>query len=158
MNTAVVIGVGNEFRRDDAIGPAVIEQLRNMCLPGIGLATCDGEPTRLIELWSGAETAVVVDAVRIEPASPGRIHRISGQHPAASTRGIANTHGIGLGDAVCLARAIDQMPGRLLLYAVEVADTDFGIGMCPGVTAAAAIVAGEIADLLDKTLSPEDVA
>jgi len=158
MTTAIVIGVGNEFRRDDAVGLAVVTQLCAMDLGSVDLAPTDGEPTRLIELWSGASIAVVVDAVRVTPATPGRIHRISAQHPSASTRGIANTHGIGLGDAVSLARALDLMPQRLFLYAIEVADTDFGIGMSAEVAAAVPTVAAEVAELLEMALRPEDVA
>jgi hydrogenase maturation protease len=158
MNTVIVIGVGNEFRHDDAFGPAVLEYLRAKNLPGVEYATSDGEPSRLIELWSGASTAVVVDAVRVPSPRPGRIHRISAEHPAASPAGLANTHGIALGDAVALARVLDQLPLRLLLLAVEAADTDFGVGLSAGVAAAVPVVADEIADLLGTSLTPEDAA
>jgi len=70
----VVIGVGNEFRRDDGAGPAVIGRLRDLVPSGVGLVVTDGEPTRLIEAWSEAALAVVVDAVRAEPSHPGQVH------------------------------------------------------------------------------------
>jgi hydrogenase maturation protease len=69
----VVIGVGNEFRRDDAAGPAVVTSLRGRVPPGVELVLTDGEPTRLIEAWTGAALAVVVDAVRADPPRPGRV-------------------------------------------------------------------------------------
>ena len=70
-----MIGVGNQFRHDDGAGPAVIERLRGQ-LPGeIGLVVTDGDAVRLIEAWSGASLAVVVDAVRADPPVPGRLHR-----------------------------------------------------------------------------------
>ena len=68
----VVIGVGNEFRRDDGAGPAVIGPLRDLVSSGVELVITDGEPTRLIEAWTGAALAVVVNAVRAEPPQPGR--------------------------------------------------------------------------------------
>ena len=58
---AVVIGIGNEFRRDDGAGSAVIGQLRGR-VPCVRLVVTDGEPTRLIDAWTGAALAVVVDA------------------------------------------------------------------------------------------------
>jgi hydrogenase maturation protease len=67
---SVVIGVGNEFRRDDGAGPAVIARLRGLVPPGVDLVVTDGEPTRLIEAWTGAALAVVVDAVRAQPPRP----------------------------------------------------------------------------------------
>ena len=67
----VVIGVGNEFRRDDGAGPAVIASLGDLAPPGVRLVITDGEPARLVEAWSGAAVAVVIDAVRAEPPAPG---------------------------------------------------------------------------------------
>ena len=155
MNTpkVIVIGVGNEYRRDDALGPTVVDHLRRMELIGIEYRECDGEPTRLIELWDGADVAVVVDAVRADPARPGRVHRLSANHPAATAAAATSSHGVGLGDAVALARALDRMPPRLLLYAVEVADTEFGLGLSPDVATAARLVADEIALLLTTDAS-----
>lgn len=158
MSSVIVIGVGNEYRHDDAFGPEVVQQLRAGDLPGVELTTCDGEPTRLIELWSGASTAVVVDAVRVPSPTPGRIHRLSAQHPATSPTGFANMHATGLGDTVALARALDRLPQRLLLYAVEAADTSLGIGLTADVAAAVPVVAGEIALLVRTALTSKDVA
>ena len=71
----VVIGVGNEFRRDDGAGPAVVAALHDLAPEGVRLVVTDGEPARLVEAWTGAALAVVVDAVRADPPHPGRVHR-----------------------------------------------------------------------------------
>jgi hydrogenase maturation protease len=71
----VVIGIGNEFRRDDGAGLAVVTSLRDRVPPGVEIVLTDGEPTRLIEAWTGPALAVVVDAVRADPPRPGRVHR-----------------------------------------------------------------------------------
>jgi hydrogenase maturation protease len=71
----VVIGVGNEFRRDDGAGLAVLTSLRDRVPPGVEIVLTDGEPIRLIEAWIGAALAVVVDAVRADPPRPGRCTR-----------------------------------------------------------------------------------
>jgi hydrogenase maturation protease len=72
----IVIGVGNEYRRDDGFGPLVIAELsarraRDPRLADVGLCACDGEPTRLLDLWTGADLAVVVDVVRDGGDHPG---------------------------------------------------------------------------------------
>jgi hydrogenase maturation protease len=145
----VVIGVGNRYRRDDGFGPAVVSLLSDQRLPGVTLAGCDGEPTRLIELWTGASLAIVVDAVRTRPARPGRVHRLSAYHPAVRHPGTAaSSHGAGLGEAVELARVLDRLPVQLLLYAVETEQVGFGVGLSPKVADAAAQVAAEIAELV----------
>ncbi len=82
----VVIGVGNEFRRDDGLGPEVLSRLRDQVTAdtgggpgggpgggtgGVRLLACDGEPTRMIEAWAGASLALVVDAVVAGPPRAG---------------------------------------------------------------------------------------
>lgn len=138
----VIIGVGNEFRRDDGAGPAVVGQLRGLVPPGVKLVIIDGEPTRLIEAWTGAALAVVVDAVRVfgpEPPQPGRIHRFVVGRPGRRTPGTGrapSSHGIGLDDAIGLALALERMPGRLIVHAIEAADLTQGAGLTPAVAAA----------------------
>jgi hydrogenase maturation protease len=132
----VVIGVGNEFRRDDGAGPAVIGRLRGLVPPGVELVVTDGEPTRLIEAWTGAALAVVVDAVRAEPPRPGTTHRFVVDRPGADATRTASSHGFGLDDAIALALALDRMPGRLIVHAIEAADLTQGTGLTPAVAAA----------------------
>lgn len=128
-----LIGVGNEYRRDDGIGPAVIERLRDHPPSGVTLTVTDGEPTQLLDAWAGADLAVVIDAVLCEPSVPGRIHRTDAVPPPAAT---ASTHGLGIPDAVRLADALGRAPQRLVVYAVEAGDIGFGHGLTPAVTGA----------------------
>ncbi len=147
----MVIGVGNEFRRDDGAGLAVVAKLRDLAPPGVELVTMDGESTRLIEAWTGAALAVVVDAVRAEPPQPGTVHRFVVNRPGARGSGAtraASSHGLGLDDAISLALALDRMPGRLIVHAIEAADLTQGPGLTPPVAAAVGVVAAAVlADL-----------
>ncbi|MCX5205788.1 hydrogenase maturation protease [Streptomyces sp. NBC_00237] len=148
-----VIGVGNEFRRDDAAGPAVIHRLRERAtvrpllrgpFPALDLVECDGDPVRLIELWQGADLAVVVDAAHAHPASPGRVHRLELDSATPGRPSGTSSHGLGLGEAVELARVLDRLPRRLVVYAVEGADTELGVGLSAAVAAAVSEVADSV--------------
>ena len=132
---AVVIGVGNEFRRDDGAGPAVVARLRGRLPEGAALVVSDGEPARMIEAWAGMPLAVVVDAVRADPAVPGRLHRLVLDQAATDPLSSVSSHGLGLEDAIGLALALDRMPGRLVVHAVEAADLTQGTGLTPAVAA-----------------------
>ncbi|GAA1031805.1 hydrogenase maturation protease [Virgisporangium ochraceum] len=148
MNTrTVVIGIGNPFRRDDGAGPAVVDLLRGR-LTGVEFVVCDGEPTTVIDAWTGAGRAVVVDATRTADGEAGRIHRFATGHPSATRAGITASHAADLGDTVALARALDRMPDTLLVYTVEVADVCYGTGMSPAVVAATGRLADDIAAVL----------
>jgi hydrogenase maturation protease len=142
----VVIGVGNEFRRDDGAGPAVVDRLRGLVPAGVRLVTTDGEPTRLIEAWTGAGLAVVVDAVRADPPHPGRVHRFVVDRPGAGVARPASSHGFGIDDAIALALALDRMPGRLIVHAIEAADLTQGTGLTPAVAAAVDTATAAILD------------
>ncbi|MCH5672002.1 hydrogenase maturation protease [Streptomyces gilvus] len=153
-----VIGVGNEFRRDDGVGWAVIARLHRRTEdrplpPDTVVATCDGDPGRLIGLWEGAALAVVVDAAHAHPGTPGRVHRLELDAGVPVPASATSSHGLGLGEAVELARVLDLLPERLVVYAVEGADGDFGTGLSPAVEAAvdplAEAVEGEIARRAD---------
>jgi hydrogenase maturation protease len=145
---AVLIGIGNTLRRDDGIGPALVAAVSELELPGVSAIVSDGEPSHLLDAWSGARLAVIVDAVRCEVPAPGRIHRSvvfpersDGEPPAGCTPGMyprepsgaASTHGLGIPDAVRLAEAMGSVPERLVVFAVEVADIGFGGGLSAAV-------------------------
>src|SRR4030042_192627 len=65
MNPAdiLIIGIGNIFRGDDAVGLAAAHRFREMQLPGITILELDGDMTGLIEGWQGAQKVIVIDAV-----------------------------------------------------------------------------------------------
>ncbi|WP_199547237.1 hydrogenase maturation protease [Streptomyces sp. N35] len=149
------IGVGNEFRRDDAVGWATIARLRERAEsrplpPGTVLATCDGDPVRLISLWEGTDLAVIVDAAHTHPGSPGRVHRIAMEADLLERPSATSSHGLGLGEAVELARVLGRLPGRIVVYAIEGADHSLGTGMSPAVEAAVEPVTRSIEDEITR--------
>jgi hydrogenase maturation protease len=139
----VVIGVGNEFRGDDGAGPEVVARLRGQAPDSVELVLSDGEPTRLLEAWSGATVAVVVDAVTGSPATIGRLHRVvisetesRESEAVAGDAGQASSHSLGLGTAIGLARALGRMPETLVVHGVEATDFSQGHGLSAAVAAA----------------------
>jgi hydrogenase maturation protease len=148
VSRQVVIGVGNEFRRDDGIGPEVVSRLRGQAAGTVQLLVCDGEPARMIEAWAGASLAVVVDAILASPPVPGRLHRIELGRADGWDISPVSSHGLSLGDAIGLAGALGRMPERLILHVVEAADFRLGVGLTPPVAAAVApLVAAVLRDL-----------
>ena len=142
----VVIGVGNPMRGDDGLGPAVVEALATEAkatdlLAGptgaVEFVTVGGETTELLDAWSDRRLALVVDAVR-SGATAGTVHRLDADGPGLGPTWSAGVsgHGVGLVEAIGLARALDRLPERLVLLGVEVANTGFGSQLSPVVQAA----------------------
>ncbi len=146
---AVVIGVGNAYRRDDGIGPVAAGAIERLGRPGVTVTVTDGEPTQLIDAWAGAELAIVIDAVLCDPAAPGRVHRTRVTE-LPSGAGPSSSHSLGIPEAAELAEVLDLLPERLVVYAVEVADVHFGTGLSAAVAAALPSIVDAVMHELDR--------
>jgi hydrogenase maturation protease len=146
---AVLIGIGNRYRRDDGIGPVLAAAVQQAGLPGVTVIESDGEPSLQLDAWSQAPLGVVVDAVLCTPPEPERIHQTvfhpeSGDHDQAGRdlaaaeapgAGAASTRGLGVPEAVRLALVLGRLPRCLVEFAVEAADLGFGTELSPAVAA-----------------------
>lgn len=140
----LVIGAGNELRRDDAAGLEAARRLAEY--PGVEVREARGDMTSLADLWDADDSVVVVDAAR-SGALPGSVHRFdatSDPLPAAFGRG--STHALGVADAVELARALGRLPSKLIVYGIEGEDFSAGEGMSAAVAAAVDETAVRIAE------------
>ncbi|OBF47175.1 peptidase M52 [Mycobacterium sp. 852002-50816_SCH5313054-b] len=135
---AVVIGLGNRYRRDDGVGIVVADQLDRLGLNGVRVVTDIMEPMSLLEAWSGAGLAVVIDGAVGRPPAPGRVRRCALSDVTAGDR--LSSHGIDLVRTHALGDALGRVPGELVLLTVEVADTGHGAGLTPPVARAVAEV------------------
>lgn len=133
MSFAVVIGVGNRFRRDDGVGPAVAEEISKGNLAGLRVVTDIGDPGTFFDAWAGARVAVVVDGAMGDGADPGRIRRwVAGETPDLR---VVSSHAMGVPQVYALGACLGQMPDRLVVLSIDIADTGYGIGLSPSVAA-----------------------
>jgi len=127
----VVIGVGNAYRSDDAVGLLVARRLKEKKLDGVTVLEESGEGAALIETWMGADTVILIDAVH-SGAEPGTIHRLDAHaQPIPSKFLHYSTHAFSLAEAVELARALDQLPPCLIVYGVEGKTFEAGTALSP---------------------------
>jgi hydrogenase maturation protease len=127
----LVIGVGNELRRDDGAGIEVARRVQSR-RGGERIVVCElqGETTALLDAWRGYDAVVIVDTSR-SGAAPGTIRRMdAGREPLpVGLRSSSSTHAVGIGEAIELGRALGQLPARLVVYGVEGACFEAGIGL-----------------------------
>lgn len=130
-----VIGIGNPDRGDDGAGPALLERLRGQVGRDVALIAHGGEAAALIELLQGATRAYLIDACR-SGSPPGTLRRIDA-HACALPRDAreSSTHGLGLAQALELARALALLPRRCVVYGIE------GGAFAPGAPLSAAVLA-----------------
>jgi len=124
-----VIGVGNEQRGDDAIGLHAARLIARRQIAGMDVFEAGDDTTTLMDFWAEVDTAYVIDAIRCGH-DRGCVHRFDlHDGPLPATRFSASTHTIGLGQAFELARSLNALPPRLVLYAVEGERFDAGIAL-----------------------------
>lgn len=131
----VVIGIGNGYRRDDGVGLAAAEALDVRAIPNVVVKTDIADPMGLLEAWTDAARVVIIDAAIADPSTPGRIRRCDLTDMAAQTEGL-HSHSIDIGRTHALGRSLGRVPGELVVFTVEVADTDDGLGLSPRVAGA----------------------
>lgn len=130
----VVIGVGNPYRRDDGVGPAVAAACARRNLPGVTVITELADPAALLDAWTGATLAVLIDAAVCGTGPPGRVRcsRVTDFARVATV----GTHGMDIAAVIRLGQTLGRAPGNIAIVSVEVADIGHGPGLTPAVEAA----------------------
>ena len=133
---ALVIGLGNEYRSDDAVGHVVARRLMSGA----------GSEFRVKE--ESGEGGALVDAVE-SGGLPGTIRRLD-----ARARGIpseifhCSAHEFGVSEGIELARALKRLPAHLVVYGIEGRSFALGERLSPEVEAAAGEVVRRVKDEL----------
>lgn len=119
---ARVVGVGQPAAGDDGVGLAVLAALRDMGPPrGTELLQApDG--AALVPILETSQPVMILDAV--VGAAPGQVMALSPEELEAVARWPVSTHGLGVPEAIALAR---------LLYGARCATviTILGVGIAP---------------------------
>ncbi len=122
----VIIGVGNLLHGDDGIGIAVARGLQGQVSSEVAIHEEPGDGLRLLETWRGASSIVLIDAMR-SGALPGTIRRFDVHQERLPFPHFANsTHAFGVPQAIELARALDQLPPRFVVFGIEGEDFELG--------------------------------
>ncbi len=146
----VVVGLGNRYRRDDAVGVVAADALNELALTGVRVVTDIVEPVSLLEAWSGAALAVVIDAAVMTPSTPGRVRRCVLSDVVAASEGLSS-HGVDITRTHALGKALGRGPEALVVFTIEVADTGHGVGLTPQVAGAVPELVRMAVDEINRT-------
>jgi hydrogenase maturation protease len=143
---ALLIGVGQEQRGDDAVGLLVARHVAASTADAIDVVEHGGDGMDLMLAWEGADHVVLVDAVVSGTRAPGGVARFDAHEAPLPARIFAaqSTHALGVAEAIEMARALDRLPPRVVVYGVEAECFDTGSEPGPAVRAAVAPVAARV--------------
>lgn len=151
----LIIGIGNDYRSDDAIGLLVARALQARKLPHVSVLEATGEGTALLETWSGADAVILIDAVA-SGAAAGTLHQLDARAGPISPRFFRySTHAFGVAEAIELARVLGVLPARLAIYGIEGSNFIAGMSLSPEVEHAAHKAVEGIAWLVQSWLQVE---
>lgn len=140
----LIIAVGNLYRSDDAAGLHVARLVKEMAPHTAAILEHSGEGASLVESWKDAQGVILIDAVS-SGAPPGTVHRLEPLlQPLPRALFRHSTHAFSVPEAVELARALNQLPGYLLVIGIEGENFAAGTELSPNVSAVLPQVADQV--------------
>ena len=137
--TVWVVGVGNTLARDEGVGPVAVERLKAEPLPArVTLLDAGTDLVAAMMEFADAGHVILIDAMRAGGA-PGTIYRLTLEELEGRAKTGASSlsaHGLGVVEAVGLARAAGMRMPPTVVFGVEPGEVAFGEGLSPAVEAA----------------------
>lgn len=153
MNDArrvAVIGIGNEYRGDDAAGIAVARRLARLH-DEFTVIELPGEGTEIIDAMAPFDTVILADASR-SGGVPGTIREFDVSTVSLPVRFFNySTHAFGLAEALEVARALGTLPPEVTVFAIEGQRFDAGDELSAPVVNGVREVATRIIETLSES-------
>lgn len=150
MSLLTVIGIGNRLRGDDAIGPLAIDALRALNRPELELIDAGSDALGVLEYFENKQRVLLIDAC-LMGRKPGTI---IGFEPAEAqlilNQDPLSLHGLGLSEALEMARSLKLLPEELKIYGIEPDYMQFEEQLSPAMAEALESVVSKVQNELQK--------
>lgn len=119
----IVIGIGSLLRGDDAAGIRVGEALEKETLPPeVTIVNTTAAGLSLLELMTGFDRALVIDAIKTRGGKPGDVYRLVPEDLPEPLHGFT-VHDVSLRAALDIGLKMGlPLPGRITIIAIEAGD------------------------------------
>jgi hydrogenase maturation protease len=135
----LVCGVGNKLKRDDGLGPFVIEELETRKMPaGVDLVDYGISGFKCALRLEGYNKVIFVDAISLPGSAPGRLHRLKInkaqllRSPKLSDFSVS-MHETDLERIMATAAVLNIYPKEVVIVGCEPSDTAVGLGFSKSV-------------------------
>jgi len=142
LTRTLICGVGNKLKRDDGLGPFVIEQLEDTPMPeGVDVADYGISGFKCALKLEGYNKVIFVDAISLPGFEPGRLHRLKinkdklMKSPRLSDFSLS-MHETDLERIMATAAVLNIYPDEVVIIGCEPSDTAVGLGLTKPVEAA----------------------
>ncbi|MDH5427424.1 MAG: hydrogenase maturation protease [Nitrospirota bacterium] len=141
MTKIKIIGLGNPFMGDDAVGVLVARQLQPYASAGISILEGGLSGLSLLHDMEETDTLILIDAVHsyakagtiVRFTLPQDLEKIGKLAWGAST---SSSHAFGLAEALTLAHTLEVLPAYVVLFGIELEQIQTGHVLSPEVSQA----------------------
>jgi hydrogenase maturation protease len=119
----IIIGIGSLLRGDDAIGIRIAEALeREILPPEVKVVTTTAAGLALLDLLTGYERALIIDAIQTRRGKPGDVYRL-GLDDLPTPLHSFTVHDVSLRSALDVGQKMGlALPTNVVIIAIEVVD------------------------------------
>jgi hydrogenase maturation protease len=138
MTKLKIIGLGNPFWGDDAVGILVARQLRAYKQTSVSILEGGLAGLNLLHDMEGIDTLILIDAVHSH-SKAGTIFRFTLPQDLEKIGKLAwgtstsSTHAFGLAEALTLAHTLEVLPAHVILFGIELDHIQKGHALSPPV-------------------------
>lgn len=126
-STVTMIGIGNQFRRDDRAGLEIVRQLQQKNYPGVTCVEESGEGLALMDMLMVGGSFYLFDAVCSGKMHPGTIYQLDAVEQEIPAQFFHySTHHFSIAEAISLLRNMGKLPQHLQLIGIEGKNFDHG--------------------------------
>ncbi|MDH4098713.1 MAG: hydrogenase maturation protease [Nitrospira sp.] len=133
MATIRIIGIGNLFRGDDAVGLLAARRLRERLDGSVEVLEAEGDGLALLDLMEGADQVMLIDAVKGGGQSGATVRLDLSVESRWGRLVPCSTHALGIAEAIDLARVLGRLPKGMILYGIEIESLESGAGLTASV-------------------------
>lgn len=146
-----IIGIGNLFRGDDAVGLLAARRLRERLDSSVEVLEAEGDGLALLDLMEAADQVMLIDAVK-SGGHPGTTVRLDLSKESRWGRLIpCSTHAIGIAEAIDLARTLGRLPKQVILFGIKIDSLESGAALSERVSGGLDIVVEQVLKEIEGT-------
>ena len=132
----LIIGIGNELRGDDGLGPELVRLYeREFRGKGAECVSSSGDGFGLMEIWKGSSKVILVDAVAAKAPIGALVRHDITKEPLPKYLFTCSTHAFGLAQTVELARSLNALPPQCLFLGLVGENFQTGAKLSPALRA-----------------------
>jgi hydrogenase maturation protease len=135
MGRVRIIGLGNEWAGDDAVGLIAARKLHEKNIPGVEIIVREVPDWEMFEEMEDDDLLLFIDACD-SGGEAGTIYQLRPDEIMEQCVRHCSSHGLGLVEWLSMAEALGISRGRVIIVAVEIEGTEMGASLSKPVEAA----------------------